>query len=138
MSSLNSQLLLLFRAGGNSYGPEVAEWFPKALGIPCTLLRREPESQKLQWRTFGVGEKNDDDDGGSNEASEISFVNEGQVLLVSKASIDELNQRMAVYVHDCLGEKTSKFSFWSTKKKVETQIFGIFKLVLLATHSVLF
>jgi len=38
-------------------------------------------------------------------------VNEGQLLLVSKASIDELNQPMAVYVHDCLGEKNSKFSF---------------------------
>jgi hypothetical protein len=52
VSSLNSQLLLLllllFRAGGNSYGPEVAEWFAEALGIPCTLLRREPNSQKLQ------------------------------------------------------------------------------------------
>ncbi|CAM6033304.1 unnamed protein product [Sphagnum compactum] len=70
VSSLNSQLLLLllFRAGGNSYGPEVAE---------C------------------------------NEASEISFVNEGQLFLVSKASIDELNQRMAVYVHDSLGEKNN-------------------------------
>jgi hypothetical protein len=118
----------------------VAEWFAEALGIPCPLLRREPKSQKLQWRTFGVGERDDDDDdGGSNEASEISFVNEGQLLLVSKASIDELNQRMAVYdVHDCLGEKNSKFSFWSTKKKVENHTFGLFKPLLLATHSVLF
>jgi hypothetical protein len=137
VSSLNS-LLLLFRAGGNSYGPEVAEWFAEALGIPCTLLRRESKSWKLQWRTFGVGERDDDDDGGSNEASEVSFVNEGQLLLVSKASIDELNQHMAVYVHDCLGEKNSKFSFWSTKKNVENQTFGLFKPVLLATHSVLF
>jgi len=38
-------------------------------------------------------------------------VNEGQLLLVSKASTDELNQRMAVYVHDSLGEKNTKFSF---------------------------
>jgi len=138
VSSHNSQLLLLlFRAGGNSYGPEVAERFAEALGIPCTLLRREPKSRKLQWRTFGVGERDDDDDGGSDEASEISFVNEGQLLLVSKASTDELNQRMAVYVHDSLGEKNTKFSFWSTRKKVENQTFGLSKPVLLATHSVL-
>jgi len=48
VSSLNSELLLLlllFRAGGNSYGPEVAEWFAEALGIPCTLLRREPRAE---------------------------------------------------------------------------------------------
>ncbi|CAK9203239.1 unnamed protein product [Sphagnum troendelagicum] len=85
------------RAGGNSYGPEVAEWFTEALGIPCSLLRREPKSRKLQSRrrTRGVGKRDDDNDGGSMVASEISFVNEGQLLLVSKASIDELNQRMA-------------------------------------------
>ncbi|CAK9863850.1 unnamed protein product [Sphagnum jensenii] len=85
------------RAGGNSYGPEVAEWFTEALGIPCSLLRREPKSRKLQSRrrTRGVGKRDDDNDGGSTVASEISFVNEGQLLLVSKASIDELNQRMA-------------------------------------------
>jgi uncharacterized protein YcbX len=112
-------LLLLFRAGGNSYGPEVAEWFTEALGIPCSLLRREPKSRKLQSRrrTRGVGKRDDDNDGGSKEASEISFVNEGQLLLVSKTSIDDLNQRMAAYVHDCLGEKKSKFSFSGTKRR---------------------
>jgi hypothetical protein len=119
VSFLNSRLLLLFRAGGNSYGPEVAEWFTEALGIPCSLLRREPKSRKLQSRrrTRGVGKRDDDNDGGSKEASEISFVNEGQLLLVSKASIDELNQRMAAYVHDCLGETNSKFSFSGTKRR---------------------
>ncbi len=123
VSSLNFWLLLLllllFRAGGNSYGPEVAEWFTEALGIPCSLLRREPKSRKLQSRrrTRGVGKRDDDNDGGSKEASEISFVNEGQLLLVSKTSIDDLNQRMAAYVHDCLGEKKSKFSFSGTKRR---------------------
>jgi molybdenum cofactor sulfurtransferase len=107
------------RAGGNSYGPEVAEWFTEALGIPCSLLRREPKSRKLQSRrrTRGVGKRDDDNDGGSTVASELSFVNEGQLLLVSKASIDELNQRMAVCVCDCLGEKNSKFSFSGTKRR---------------------
>ncbi|KAI5083295.1 hypothetical protein GOP47_0003038 [Adiantum capillus-veneris] len=78
------------RAFGISYKKEVADWFTEALGTPCSLVRRRPRSRQVHTR------------GGDSEthvcdhARDLSYANEGQFLLVSRASVEDLNQRAAL------------------------------------------
>lgn len=81
-----------YRAQGKGYGAEVNEWFSKALGCPCTLIRRENNGisgcveaaygSKMRSRYMSLN---------GNVGKELSFVNEGQLLLVSKSSVRDLN-----------------------------------------------
>lgn len=65
-------------------------WFTEALGVPCTLVRKEPKVFPLKsQRGRSVSRQSD------SSTRELSFANEGQLLLVSKASVDELNRRVA-------------------------------------------
>ncbi|KAG0579095.1 hypothetical protein KC19_4G072700 [Ceratodon purpureus] len=82
------------RLEGNKYGEEVAEWFTEALGVPCTLVRKEPKVFPLKsQRGRSVSRQSD------SNTRDLSFANEGQVLLVSKDSVDELNRRVAAALH---------------------------------------
>lgn len=84
---------MLCRLEGNSYGVEVTTWFTEALGVPCTLVRKEPKALLLKsQRGRPVSRQSD-------SIRELSFANEGQLLLVSKASVDELNRRVAAALH---------------------------------------
>lgn len=73
------------RLEGNRYGDDVTAWFSEALGVPCTLARKESKASPLNFRRGRAVSRN----------SGMSFANEGQLLLVSRASVDELNRRVA-------------------------------------------
>jgi len=75
---------------GNKYGEEVKAWFTEALGVPCTLARKESKALPLKSQRIRAGSQKSD-----TSIRELSFANEGQLLLVSKASVDELNRRVA-------------------------------------------
>ncbi|MCO5590926.1 hypothetical protein L7F22_044902 [Adiantum nelumboides] len=78
------------RSFGISYEKEVADWFTEALGTPCSLVKRQPRSRQVHLRG-GDSEPQICDD-----ARDLSYANEGQFLLVSRASVDNLNQRAAL------------------------------------------
>lgn len=79
---------------GNRYGDEMAAWFTEALGVSCTLVRKEPKILSLKSRRGRSVSRQ-----GDSSTRELSFANEGQFLLVSKASVDELNRRVAASLH---------------------------------------
>ncbi|KAH9288391.1 hypothetical protein KI387_032508, partial [Taxus chinensis] len=82
-------------AQGTSYGAEVNEWFTKVLGCPCNLVRRE--SGRLSGcagTRYGNKMRPRDMFPNGNSSKELSFANEGQLLLVSKSSIMDLNDRL--------------------------------------------
>lgn len=74
---------------GTSYGDGATTWFTEALGIPCTLVRKEAKTLRSRGRPspWLMGDNN-------NVSHEMSFANEGQFLLLSKSSVDELNRRV--------------------------------------------
>jgi molybdenum cofactor sulfurtransferase len=99
-------LHFLRRPGADAYGPEVSSWFSEALGIPCTLVRQQPKSRtvhrqkarKLSGHT-NAGSTNLESarDVHSNDKegdSSLGFANEGQFLLVNRASVDELSRKI--------------------------------------------
>jgi len=53
--------------------PSVSDWFHEALGVHCTLVRRQADKQEGPGR---------------------SFANEGHLLLISVASVADLNKRL--------------------------------------------
>lgn len=72
----------------------MAAWFTEALGVSCTLVRKEPKILSLKSRRGRSVSRQ-----GDSSTRELSFANEGQFLLVSKASVDELNRRVAASLH---------------------------------------
>lgn len=93
-SVINGVKLCGNRLEGNRYGEEVTTWFTEALGVPCTLVRKEPNVFPLKsQRGRSISRQSD------SSTRELSFANEGQLLLVSKASVDELNRRVAAALH---------------------------------------
>lgn len=74
------------RSKGKMYGKEISEWFTEALDTPCTLVRKEPRSR--QTSTRGPCDSH-------TCRRDLSFANEGQFLLVSRASLEDLNQRIS-------------------------------------------
>eukprot|EP00246_Nothoceros_aenigmaticus_P018094 TRINITY_DN934_c0_g1_i4.p1 TRINITY_DN934_c0_g1~~TRINITY_DN934_c0_g1_i4.p1 ORF type:complete len:357 (+),score=42.08 TRINITY_DN934_c0_g1_i4:52-1071(+) len=90
--------------------PLVAQWLSELLGVPCNIVRRE---YKKRWtkerhnnmcalpRSLSASTK--------WKKSELSFVNEGQFLLVSRASIDDLNRRLTLSGEGDIKVKASQF-----------------------------
>jgi hypothetical protein len=63
-------------------GPEAAEWFSSALGTPCELVRqRDDEPRRIDPDFVEGGEA-------------VSFADGFPLLLISQASVDELNRRL--------------------------------------------
>lgn len=66
------------------YNQEVNSWFSNAIGRPCML-----------WRSLACGLANGKASGMCRDVeSSLSFVNEAQFLLISEASVMELNYRL--------------------------------------------
>ncbi|KAJ1260323.1 hypothetical protein BS78_10G223400 [Paspalum vaginatum] len=72
-----------------SYGDKVNSWFSEAIGRPCTFMRCS-SSKYRSCTTKGRGDRLCRD-----TKSKLSFVNEGQLLLVSEESISDLNSRLS-------------------------------------------
>lgn len=71
-----------------SYDDKVNTWFSEAIGRPCTFMRCS--SSKNRSCTFtGRSDRLCRD-----TPSKLSFVNEGQLLLISEESISDLNSRL--------------------------------------------
>lgn len=83
------------RAQGSGYGADVNEWFSKALGRPCFLVRKGKDGS-LGCKGVGYRKSLSSREmfAKRNFCKELSFVNEGQLLLVSKASVRDLNKRL--------------------------------------------
>ncbi|KAL2641505.1 hypothetical protein R1flu_009092 [Riccia fluitans] len=79
-------------AGASTCGPDASRWFSQALGISCNLIRRQAKSRFSRRRgpVFSVGVTGMTEEG----EKELSFANEGQFLLVSQDSVDDLNLRL--------------------------------------------
>jgi hypothetical protein len=73
----------------------INEWFSKALHRPCFLVRKGNDGplgcKGVGYRKSLSSRKMFDK---QNFCKEISIVNEGQLLLVSKASVRDLNKRL--------------------------------------------
>ena len=68
------------------------EWFTQALGVSCTLVRRKSaEHSRTGHTTNAKGYKVS----AAGEDNGRSFANEAQFLLVSQASVDDLNWRLS-------------------------------------------
>lgn len=72
-----------------SYGDKVNSWFSEAIGRPCTFVRCS--SSKYRSCTINGGR----DRLCRDTRSKLSFVNEGQLLLVSEDSVSDLNSRLS-------------------------------------------
>ena len=73
-------------------GPIAAQWFSDFLGIPARLVRFDPEQKRicsLQW-TGGIEALNQFSDGYS-------------VLVISEASLDQFNEKLAAKGHAAVG-----------------------------------
>ncbi|OIV98987.1 hypothetical protein TanjilG_29390 [Lupinus angustifolius] len=76
-----------------SYSNETNVWFSQAIGKPCTFLRYSSCDQDfLLNKTNGAAACR-------GAKSMLSFANEGQLLLVSKESVSDLNKRLSSDVH---------------------------------------
>ncbi|BBN03005.1 molybdenum cofactor sulfurtransferase [Marchantia polymorpha subsp. ruderalis] len=78
--------------GANQCGLDADRWFSEALETPCSLVKRDVKSRFIKPRrsTIGSGDKKVFEE----EETELSFANEGQILLVSQSSVDNLNSRL--------------------------------------------
>ena len=65
-----------------SAGPEAAEWFSSLLGTPCELVR-QPDAGVRQVDTRYA-----------DEGDRVAFADGFPFLLISRASVDELNRRL--------------------------------------------
>jgi uncharacterized protein YcbX len=90
-----------------AYKGEVKDWFTKFCGKSVTLVRQrtsEDDTRHLSQRRIKQlhVENNGKDSATPSEdqqpileiAPKISFVNEGQFLVINQASIDELNEKL--------------------------------------------
>uniref|UniRef100_A0A7C9F011 MOSC domain-containing protein n=1 Tax=Opuntia streptacantha TaxID=393608 RepID=A0A7C9F011_OPUST len=75
-----------YRYEVHCYSHEVNSWFTKAIGRPCTLWRSSATNRPWKRR------------GGASMCREtespLNFVNEAQFLLISEASVSDLNDRL--------------------------------------------
>ncbi|XP_066370369.1 molybdenum cofactor sulfurase isoform X2 [Miscanthus floridulus] len=72
-----------------SYGDKVNSWFSEAIGRPCTFVR----CSSSKYRSCTINGRRDRLC--RDTRSKLSFVNEGQLLLVSEDSISDLNSRLS-------------------------------------------
>ncbi|CAD6335891.1 unnamed protein product [Miscanthus lutarioriparius] len=72
-----------------SYGDKVNSWFSEAIGRPCTFVR----CSSSKYRSCTINGRRDRLC--RDTQSKLSFVNEGQLLLVSEDSISDLNSRLS-------------------------------------------
>lgn len=90
-----------------AYKGEVKEWFTKFCGKSVTLVRQrttEDDTRHLSQRRIkqlhvenngkGSTTPREDEQPNLEIAPKISFVNEGQFLVINQASIDELNEKL--------------------------------------------
>lgn len=99
------------RAQGNGYGAEVNEWFSKALDHPCFLVRKGndgPLGCKGVRNRKSLSSR--DMSAKRNFCKKLSFVNEGQLLLVSKSSVRDLNKRLGSSIQVEEGTKRKSIS----------------------------
>lgn len=75
------------RSFGKAFDKEVAVWFTEALGTPCSLVKRQPKSRQVQSRGCVCESEV------CKDARDLSYANEGEFLLVSRESVEDLNQR---------------------------------------------
>ena len=71
------------RCVGIDQGREVGEWFSRYLHLPCRLVRIADDHPRRVDTQYAV-----------NESDEVSFADGFPLLLVSRASLDDLNQRL--------------------------------------------
>lgn len=63
-------------------GPEAADWFSSLLGVPCELVRQhESGTRQVDTRHAAPGDR-------------VGFADGFPFLLISRASVDELNRRL--------------------------------------------
>lgn len=65
-------------------GEAVAQWFSRAMGIPCRLVRIGAGYDRLVSAKYDRG-----------NPAQVSFADGYPLLLISEASLDDLNQRLA-------------------------------------------
>ncbi|KAG9439484.1 hypothetical protein H6P81_019649 [Aristolochia fimbriata] len=76
----------------SGYHNDVNVWFSKAVARPCTLLRcLGPASRQLVNKNSRIR--------GCRVQTKLNFANEGQLLLVSKESVADLNTKVASNTH---------------------------------------
>lgn len=75
-----------YRYEVHCYSHEVNSWFSRAIGRPCTLWRSS--ATKCPWKGRGGASMCRDTE------SPLNFVNEAQFLLISDASVSDLNDRL--------------------------------------------
>lgn len=71
------------RCVGIDQGREVGEWFSRYLQLPCRVVRIADEHPRRVDPEYAV-----------SESDEVSFADGFPLLLVSRASLDDLNQRL--------------------------------------------
>ncbi|XP_062229533.1 molybdenum cofactor sulfurase [Phragmites australis] len=72
-----------------SYDDKVNTWFSEAIGRPCTFMR----CSSSKYRSCTITGRRDRLC--RDTRSKLSFVNEGQLLLISEESISDLNSRLS-------------------------------------------
>ena len=72
-------------------GEVAAEWFSIALGVPCRLVRFDPDSQRMASKKWTGG-----------RAVPTRFSDGYPILLTSQASLDDLNQKLRAQGRDAL------------------------------------
>ncbi|CAN6173194.1 unnamed protein product [Urochloa humidicola] len=72
-----------------TYSDKVNSWFSDAIGRPCTFMR----CSSSKYRSCTISGRRDRLC--RDTRSKLSFVNEGQLLLVSEESISDLNRRLS-------------------------------------------
>jgi len=85
--------MAIVRYDVHCYSHEVNSWFTKAIGRPCTLWRSSATNRP--WKRRGGASMCRDTE------SPLNFVNEAQFLLISEASVSDLNDRLraSMYVN---------------------------------------
>jgi molybdenum cofactor sulfurtransferase len=85
------------RNGGEATA--VSQWLKIALGRPCELVRNRPGDRWSQTKSSGQGSGSDgkrsDHSAKTARRAEIGFANEGQFLLITDASVGDVNRRAA-------------------------------------------
>ena len=70
------------RCGAVSAGPEAAEWFSSLVGSPCELVRQPDAGVRQVDRRY------------ADQGDRVAFADGFPFLLISRASVDELNRRL--------------------------------------------
>jgi uncharacterized protein YcbX len=78
-----------FRYEVESYDDNVNTWFSEAIGRHCTFMRCSSSKNRSCSVTGKNGRLCRD------TRSKLSFVNEGQLLLISEESVSDLNSRLS-------------------------------------------